>query len=72
MNNNLTTNIQRIKSAFNDIKSAIENKGGSVSESTSVSDYASIINNVPMNTYQGTFIAFKQSSVKPDTPQGGS
>ena len=43
-----------------------------MSEYTSVSDYASIINNVPMNTYQGTFIAFKQSSVKPDTPQGGS
>ena len=72
MNNNLTENLQTIKTAFEDIKNAIENKGGSVSECASVSEYASAINELPANEYTGTFIIFKQSLDKPDSPQGGT
>ena len=71
MNNNLTENLQTIKTAFEDIKNAIENKGGSVSECASISEYASAINELPANEYTGTFIVFKQSVDKPDSPQGG-
>jgi hypothetical protein len=72
MNNNLIENLQNIEAAFEDIKDAIEDKGGSISECASVSEYAEAITNLPVNMYQGTFIIFKQSEDQPDTPVGGA
>jgi hypothetical protein len=70
--NTVQENLEIIKTAFKDIKDSIENKGGTVSECTPVSEYAAIINDLPTNMYQGTFMVFKQSEEQPDTPEGGS
>lgn len=70
--NTVQENLEIIKTAFKNIKDSIENKGGTVSECTPVSEYAAIINDLPTNMYQGTFMVFKQSEEQPDTPEGGS
>jgi hypothetical protein len=72
MDNNLLANVQDIKTAFSDIKSAIENKGGIISDCDSVSEYASVLNNLPVNVFTGTFMVFQKSDIKPDAPIGGS
>jgi hypothetical protein len=69
---NLSENLNDVISAIDDIKTAIESRGGVIGECTSISEYADAINNLPDNVYSGTFLAFRQSDATPDVPQGGS
>ena len=70
-NNNLSNNVQEIVSAFEDIKDAIEERGGNIMECDSVVTYGNAIRNLPEDIYSGTFIVFKASESKPDIPEGG-
>jgi hypothetical protein len=72
MDNNLTTNLQTIKTAFEDIKSALNSKGANIIDCTPVTEYAQAINDLPSDVFSGTFIVFKQSETTPDIPEGGS
>lgn len=70
----LTETTQKITQLVDDIKIAINNKGGNIEECTPLSDYANEIENLPVQTeevYSGTFIVFKESEVNPDSPEGG-
>jgi hypothetical protein len=70
----LTETTQKITQLVDDIKIAINNKGGNIGECTPLSDYANEIENLPVQTeevYSGTFIVFKESEVNPDSPEGG-
>lgn len=70
----LTETTQKITQLVDDIKIAINNKGGNIGECTPLSDYANEIENLPVQTeevYSGTFIVFKESDVNPDSPEGG-
>lgn len=67
----LLNNLKQVQNSFDDIKSAIQNRGGIVGECDSIMELANTINNLPENQFQGTFMVFKQSSYEPDTPQGG-
>ena len=70
----LTETTQKITQLVDDIKIAINNKGGNIGECTPLSAYANEIENLPVQTeevYSGTFIVFKESEVNPDSPEGG-